>query len=218
MFTVNYTFNTLDDAQEYADSRLMKLNENSLIEEERESLSAYRPPLELAEIKTAKVDKTSLISVDCVKYSMQKIEKPIDTEPLRIAIENFNRKKREAIDLMLEKIITKDDLKEQTAFYDDEIAKLTVEINNSRNSNAVHQKQIEAVKSFISDVDKTADTDSDNTELYGELVREIIVQENRTVDFYLTCVPFGFRVTYIPLQRGPKLPLACDVLSLSAIA
>lgn len=70
LFTVNYTFNTLDDAQEYADSRLKKLNENSLIEEERESLSAYRPPLELAEIKTAKVDKTSLISVDCVKYSV----------------------------------------------------------------------------------------------------------------------------------------------------
>lgn len=70
MFTTNYTFNTLDDAQEYADSRLMKLNENSLIEDEKKALTEYRPPLELAEITTAKVDKTSLISVDCVKYSV----------------------------------------------------------------------------------------------------------------------------------------------------
>jgi len=70
LFAVNYTFNTLDDAQIYADSRIMKLNENSFIEEERKHLLPYRPPLELAEITTAKVDKTSLISVDTVKYSV----------------------------------------------------------------------------------------------------------------------------------------------------
>jgi transposase len=70
LFTVNYTFNTLDDAQEYADSRLMKLNENSLIEEERKALLPYLPPLELGDITTPGVDKTSLINVDCVKYSV----------------------------------------------------------------------------------------------------------------------------------------------------
>ena len=150
--------------------------------------------------------------------SMQKIEKPIDTKPLEIAIENFNRKKREAIDLMLEKIITKDDLKEQTAFYDNEITRLTEEIHNSRNSNAIHQKQIADVKAFIDEVNKAADTDSDNTELYGELVREIIVNSDRTVDFYLNCVPFGFKIAYSTRHGGWGKILVCDVLSLSAIA
>ena len=70
LFAVNYTFNTLDDAQAYANSRLLKLNENSLIEMEKEHLLPYMPPLELAQIAGAKVDKTSLISVDCVKYSV----------------------------------------------------------------------------------------------------------------------------------------------------
>lgn len=70
LFTVNYTFNTLDDAQEYADSQIRKLNEKSLLEEEQKALFPYLPPLELAEIKSAKVDKTSLINVDCVKYSV----------------------------------------------------------------------------------------------------------------------------------------------------
>jgi transposase len=70
LFAVNYTFNTLDDAQTYADSRLRKLNENSLLEEEKKCLLPYMPPLELAQPATAKVDKTSLISVDCVKYSV----------------------------------------------------------------------------------------------------------------------------------------------------
>jgi transposase len=70
LFAVNYTFNTLDDAQVYADSMLLKLNENSMLEEERKYLLPYMPPLELAQPANAKVDKTSLISVDCVKYSV----------------------------------------------------------------------------------------------------------------------------------------------------
>jgi transposase len=70
LFAVNYTFNTLDDAQEYVSSRLLKLNENTLIHEEKPHLLPYIPPLELADITTAKVDKTSLISIDTVKYSV----------------------------------------------------------------------------------------------------------------------------------------------------
>lgn len=70
LFAVNYTFNSLDDAQTYADAMLRKLNESSFLEEERECLLPYMPPLELAQPANAKVDKTSLISVDCVKYSV----------------------------------------------------------------------------------------------------------------------------------------------------
>ena len=69
-FALNYTFNTLDDAQEYVNSRLLKLNENSHILEERAHLLPHLPPLEIANITTAKADKTALISVDCVKYSV----------------------------------------------------------------------------------------------------------------------------------------------------
>ena len=70
LFAVNYTFNTLDDAQVYADAMMLKLNESSLYESEKPHLLPYIPPLELAEISMAKVDKTSLISVDTVKYSV----------------------------------------------------------------------------------------------------------------------------------------------------
>jgi hypothetical protein len=70
LFAVNYVFNTLDDAQIYADATLKKLNENSLIQEEKPYLLPLMPPLELADILTARVDKTALISVDTVKYSV----------------------------------------------------------------------------------------------------------------------------------------------------
>jgi hypothetical protein len=70
IFAEHYTFNTLEDAQAFAYSRLIKLNEGSRMEEEKHCLLSYRPPLELADISDPKVDPCSLISVDTVKYSV----------------------------------------------------------------------------------------------------------------------------------------------------
>jgi transposase len=70
IFAEHYTFNTLEDAQEFAYSRLIKLNEGSRMEEEKQRLLSYRPPLELADLSAPKVDTCSMISVDTVKYSV----------------------------------------------------------------------------------------------------------------------------------------------------
>ena len=70
IFADAWQFNSLDDAQEYAQSRLSKLNEDSRMEEETEHLRPYRPQLELAVVTEAKVTPSSLISVDTVFYSV----------------------------------------------------------------------------------------------------------------------------------------------------
>jgi hypothetical protein len=70
IFTENWTFLSLEDAQEYANSQLMKMNEGSQMEAEKKYLKPYRPPLELAVLTTAKANPSSLISVDCVLYSV----------------------------------------------------------------------------------------------------------------------------------------------------
>jgi len=70
IFATNWRFLSLDDAREYAQSRLNKLNEGCKIADESEYLLPPLPPLELADMCQCKVDKSSLISVDCVKYSV----------------------------------------------------------------------------------------------------------------------------------------------------
>jgi len=70
IFAETWTFNSLEDAQEYAYSRLLKMNEGSRMGEERKHLLPYRPPLELAIVCDAKVNPSSLISVDTVYYSV----------------------------------------------------------------------------------------------------------------------------------------------------
>jgi len=85
LFATSYTFNTLDDAQVYADAKLLKLNETSLIHEEEPYLLPKMPPLELAEITTASADKTSLISVGTVKYSV-----PEEFSGMRVVVKKYH--------------------------------------------------------------------------------------------------------------------------------
>jgi len=69
LFANTWKFNSLEDAQEYANSQLLKLN-GSQMEEEKKHLTPYRPPLELAIISEPKVNPSSLVSVDTVFYSV----------------------------------------------------------------------------------------------------------------------------------------------------
>jgi hypothetical protein len=70
IFADAWAFNSIDDAQQYAHSRLLKLNESSRMEMEKDCLQPYRPPLELAIVSDPKVNSSSFVSVDTVFYSV----------------------------------------------------------------------------------------------------------------------------------------------------
>ena len=70
IFDTNYKFNSEESAIEYMESRLIKLNEESKIEEEKKHLKVVKPPLELANITTSVVNKYGFIQVENNFYSV----------------------------------------------------------------------------------------------------------------------------------------------------
>lgn len=70
LFATNYEFKSLDDAQIYMKSQLIKMNENSKIEEEKPLLLPYKPKLELSNITINKVSKYSFVQVEGNFYSV----------------------------------------------------------------------------------------------------------------------------------------------------
>lgn len=70
IFAENYKFSSYEVAIEYMESQLMKLNENSKIEEEKRFLRPVKPPLELANIKESIVNKYSFIQIENNFYSV----------------------------------------------------------------------------------------------------------------------------------------------------
>ena len=70
VFSVRYTFDTLEDARKYLTSRLIEINASSNITEEKDYLLQSRPPLEIAQISESTVDKYSFIHIDTGFYSV----------------------------------------------------------------------------------------------------------------------------------------------------
>ncbi len=70
VFSLNYRFNTFEDAQQYVNSQLLKLNETSKINEEKLHLLAYKPKLDLANVTLNKVNKYSFVTVENNFYSV----------------------------------------------------------------------------------------------------------------------------------------------------
>ena len=125
-----------------------------------------------------------------------------DTKPLQEKIEKISEKKRKAVDLMLEGIISKDDLKMQIDQYASEIAELSEQIANNSDISRYHQKQLEAIRKYIEQINQTENMDTNSLEVYNTLLKKIVVYDDSTIDYYLTCIPFGFHLTY----RNERIP------------
>lgn len=70
VFAIKYEFESFDEAEDYLQQELIKLNKNSLIEEEKKCLTEYRPKYEIADILSCHVNKYSFIQVDTNFYSV----------------------------------------------------------------------------------------------------------------------------------------------------
>ena len=126
--------------------------------------------LQQIQISRAEIEKQMLEEIKII----QKCQPTLDIAKLREQIENLKQKKRNAVDLVLDGLISKDDL-------------------------AAHKRQLDKIREYIRAVREAGELDIDDTELYRDLVQKIVVYENkdnRTLEYFLNCVPFGFRVTY----------------------
>ena len=136
--------------------------------------------------------------------SIQNVRREVDISLLQAEIENLNSKKRKTIDLMLEGLISKDDIKQQTEFYDSEITRITKEIAENKNASLFHKKQMDGIKSAIERIKNVADCDINNTEIYGEMLEKVIVASYQNLHIYLNGILTGFHLTYT-VKKAPRI-------------
>ena len=151
---------------------------------------------------------------------LEKCKKDFDPAPLRAEIESYENKKRKAIDLVLDGLISKDDLTKQTTFYDSEIVRLAEEITKLQNIAENQRNQLSEIEKAIEYIGKLsdADADGDNKELYRSMINKIIVPEYPVLQIYLNGVPFAYKVVYsvknVPLAGIFDIMIdTCEVMS-----
>ena len=70
VFAVRYRFDSMEEAEQYLEAELIRMNAESSIEEEKKHLLPWRPPYELSRISEQGVDKYSFVRVGNNFYSV----------------------------------------------------------------------------------------------------------------------------------------------------
>ena len=142
-------------------------------------------------------------------------DKKLDTNRITEKMENLNAKKRKAIDLMLDGLISKTDLQEQTKWYEEQLAELSELLSNSQSKDKEQAKQIDVFEQYIAALDEIMTFDETNESLYREILDKMIIYHDNMVEVWLKCVPFGMKLTIH--SYGKNKEYTTDILSMEVI-
>lgn len=117
-----------------------------------------------------------------------------ETDQIRIRMDALNEKKRKAVDLALEGVISRQDLAEQTKWYDQQLQELKQELDLAGQNDRIREKQTAEAESYVTALDEILTFDEDNQGIYREILEKIVITNN-VVDIYLKCLPFAVRMT-----------------------
>lgn len=137
-----------------------------------------------------------------IKELQKSAEKKTDTKKIQKKVDQLEAKKRKAIDLMLDGLISETDLKSQTEWYNEEIKQLNQQLLDSEQENKVKSRQANAMNEYISALDEIMDMDSDNELVYKEVLDHIDVHKGYILDIWLKCIPFAIRLKIKSSGKG----------------
>lgn len=130
------------------------------------------------------------------------IKHNIDTTYFYEQINVLNKKKKKAIDLFLDEIISKDDLKNQTEYYNEEIEEITKKIVYCENANGIKQQQMRGIETYINEIERMMKYDASNEALYRSMLKKIIILKDKVLLVYLNNIPFGIKMRYSASGRS----------------
>ena len=132
-------------------------------------------------------------------------------------IAKLESKKRHAIDLVLDGTITKEELKQQKAMYDAEIADLQGKINALEDRNTAQQEQTAEIQNYTEVLDEIGELDAGNEAMYRDLVNKIVVYNGHYAVIWFRCIPFGIKLHYQVSGRGANYQVTVDEVTVAEV-
>ncbi|MCM1416356.1 MAG: hypothetical protein NC430_10590, partial [bacterium] len=142
-------------------------------------------------------------------------EKKPDTKQIQEKMDALAAKKRKAIDLMLDGLITKSDLQEQTKWYDEQLAELAESLHDAGKQEKVKSAELHEYESYIAALDEIMSFDESNVSLYREILDKMIIYHNKTIEVWLKCIPFGMKLNIHSYGRNEDYHT--DILSMEIV-
>ena len=124
-------------------------------------------------------------------------------------------KKRKAIDLVLDGLITKADLQEQTKWYDEQLAELTESLHTAGKQDKANAAELHEYENYLTALDEIMSFDESNESLYHEILDKMVLYHDKTVEVWLKCVPFGMKLCI--RSTGKNDEYHTDILSMKIV-
>jgi len=128
--------------------------------------------------------------------TMQQGQEHIRTDGHFSKIEELKKKKARAIDLVLEGLISNEDLKSQNDKYDEDIKTLLKQVADIEYNNNQISHKGKVIKSLLAEIEKILLFDEDRTLAYKNLIDKILICKDKTVIIYLVSLDFGIKIKY----------------------
>ena len=142
-------------------------------------------------------------------------EKKPDTKRIQGKMDALAAKKRKAIDLMLDGLITKSDLQEQTKWYDEQLTELSESLHAAGKQDKANEAELHKYENYLSALDEIMSFDESNESLYREILEKMVIYHDKTVEVWLKCVPFGMKLTI--RSHGKNDDYHTDILSMEIV-
>lgn len=136
--------------------------------------------------------------------TVQAIRPENNTEALYKKIEALQQKKTNAIRLLIDEVITKDELREQKIHIDKEIFAIQEKIDSILNYDSEIKKKTKTLEEYIAEIDRIMTYDTEQTEIYGSITDKIIINKGNTLTVYFKGLPFGIGLSYTTSGKGDK--------------
>lgn len=120
--------------------------------------------------------------------------KKSDSKKIQKKIESLEMKKRKAIDLMLDGLISKEDLQNQTAWYNEKLEKLNIQLTDAFQKDKLDSRQINDMEQYIKALDEIMGMDGNSEEVYKEVLDHMEIHKGNVVDVWLKSIPIGIRL------------------------
>ncbi len=142
-------------------------------------------------------------------------EKKPDTKRIQEKMDALAAKKRKAIDLMLDGLITKADLQEQTKWYDEQLVELTESLHMAGKQDKANAAELHEYENYMSALNEIMSFDESNESLYREILDKMVICHDKTVEVWLKYVPFGMKLSVS--SSGKNDDYHTDILSMEIV-
>lgn len=142
-------------------------------------------------------------------------EKKPDAKRIQEKMDTLAAKKRKAIDLVLDGLITKADLQEQTKWYDEQLAELTESLHAAGKQDKANVAELHEYENYLNALDEIISFDERNESLYREILDKMVICHDKTVEVWLRCIPFGMKLTI--RSNGKNDDYHTDILSMEIV-